>query len=58
MLLCRDAFVYEYLGEVVDTARFTKRMKQYADEGIRHFYFMMLQKDEVSFILFVALLVV
>lgn len=23
-------------------------MKDYFDEGIRHFYFMMLQKDEVS----------
>ena len=23
-------------------------MQQYADEGIRHFYFMMLQKEEVS----------
>ena len=27
---------------------FRKRMAQYADEGIRHFYFMMLQKEEVS----------
>ncbi|KAH7099401.1 histone methyltransferase [Auriculariales sp. MPI-PUGE-AT-0066] len=42
----KDTFVYEYLGEVVDTGKFSKRMKQYADEGIRHFYFMMLQKDE------------
>jgi len=24
-----------------------KRMRQYAEEGIKHFYFMMLQKDEV-----------
>lgn len=23
-------------------------MQQYADEGIRHFYFMMLQKEEVG----------
>lgn len=26
---------------------FAKRMREYAEEGIRHFYFMMLQKDEV-----------
>lgn len=26
-----------------------KRMREYAAEGIRHFYFMMLQKDEVSY---------
>ena len=25
-----------------------KRMREYAEEGIEHFYFMMLQKDEVS----------
>lgn len=24
-----------------------KRMREYAEEGIEHFYFMMLQKDEV-----------
>lgn len=29
-------------------AAFRKRMQLYADEGIRHFYFMMLQKEEVS----------
>jgi histone-lysine N-methyltransferase SETD2 len=27
---------------------FRKRMQAYAEEGIRHFYFMMLQKEEVS----------
>jgi hypothetical protein len=25
-----------------------KRMRAYAAEGLKHFYFMMLQKDEVS----------
>jgi len=46
-LLFRDSFIYEYVGEVVSTASFKKRMRDYADEGIQHFYFMMLQKDEV-----------
>ncbi|CCM05915.1 uncharacterized protein FIBRA_08153 [Fibroporia radiculosa] len=42
----RDAFIYEYLGDVVSQPSFLKRMRLYAEEGIRHFYFMMLQKDE------------
>lgn len=43
----RDAFIYEYIGDVVSQPSFAKRMRDYADEGLRHFYFMMLQKDEV-----------
>ena len=42
----RDGFIYEYVGDVVSTPSFQKRMRQYANEGIKHFYFMMLQKDE------------
>ena len=45
---CRDAFIYEYVGDVVSNPSFIKRMRDYAEEGIKHFYFMMLQKDEVS----------
>ncbi|KAI0742842.1 hypothetical protein C8Q80DRAFT_1107924 [Daedaleopsis nitida] len=44
--LHKDAFIYEYVGDVVSQPSFLKRMRQYAEEGIRHFYFMMLQKDE------------
>jgi len=44
--LRKDTFIYEYLGDVVSQPSFLKRMRQYAEEGIRHFYFMMLQKDE------------
>jgi len=40
--------IYEYIGEVVAEKTFRKRIQQYADEGIRHFYFMMLQKEEVG----------
>jgi hypothetical protein len=40
--------VYEYIGEVVAEKTFRKRLQQYADEGLRHFYFMMLQKEEVG----------
>ncbi|CAA7262089.1 unnamed protein product [Cyclocybe aegerita] len=44
--LPKDAFIYEYVGDVVNPISFKKRMREYAEEGIRHFYFMMLQKDE------------
>uniref|UniRef100_D8QG04 Histone-lysine N-methyltransferase, H3 lysine-36 specific n=1 Tax=Schizophyllum commune (strain H4-8 / FGSC 9210) TaxID=578458 RepID=D8QG04_SCHCM len=42
----RDTFIYEYVGDVVNSPSFKKRMRDYAKEGIQHFYFMMLQKDE------------
>ncbi|KAG9311141.1 hypothetical protein JVU11DRAFT_9056 [Chiua virens] len=41
-----DTFIYEYIGDVVSHPSFMKRMREYAEEGIKHFYFMMLQKDE------------
>lgn len=42
--------IYEYIGDVISQPSFIKRMREYAEEGIRHFYFMMLQKDEVRYI--------
>lgn len=48
----RDTLIYEYVGDVVSNPTFMKRMREYAEEGIEHFYFMMLQKDEVSFTAF------
>jgi hypothetical protein len=47
-LTSSGSLVYEYIGEVVAEKTFRKRLQQYADEGLRHFYFMMLQKEEVS----------
>ncbi|KAF9468312.1 hypothetical protein BDZ94DRAFT_1154403 [Collybia nuda] len=44
--LSKDTFIYEYVGDVVNPISFKKRMRDYAAEGIQHFYFMMLQKDE------------
>lgn len=41
-----DRFIYEYIGEVVEQKEFLKRMEEYRNEGIRHFYFMMLQREE------------
>lgn len=43
----RDAFIYEYVGDVLSSPSMKKRMREYGKEGIQHFYFMMLQKDEV-----------
>lgn len=41
-----NTFIYEYIGEVIDEGKFRKRMKQYEEQKIKHFYFMMLQKGE------------
>lgn len=46
--MIRGSLIYEYLGEVVAEKTFRRRMQDYATKGIRHFYFMMLQKDEVG----------
>jgi hypothetical protein len=39
-------FVFEYIGEVIDERTFRRRMMQYDEEGIKHFYFMSLTKGE------------
>ena len=39
-------FIFEYIGEVINEAQFRRRMLQYDDEGIKHFYFMSLSKGE------------
>ena len=36
-------FIYEYIGEVINEPVFRRRMIQYDNEGIKHFYFMSLQ---------------
>ncbi|KPV72063.1 uncharacterized protein RHOBADRAFT_30392 [Rhodotorula graminis WP1] len=40
-----DAFVYEYVGEVIGPKPFEAKMKAYANDGIKHFYFMALDRD-------------
>lgn len=39
-------FVFEYIGEVINEPTFRRRMVQYDEEGIKHFYFMSLTKSE------------
>jgi hypothetical protein len=40
-------FVYEYLGEVIDTTEFERRREVYHERGDKHFYFMTIDGDEV-----------
>lgn len=44
-LLAND-FIFEYIGEVVNEPTLRRRMRQYDEEGIKHFYFMSLSKSE------------
>ncbi|PGG95870.1 hypothetical protein AJ79_09829 [Helicocarpus griseus UAMH5409] len=39
-------FIFEYIGEVINEANFRRRMINYDEEGIKHFYFMSLSKGE------------
>ncbi|KAF2145929.1 uncharacterized protein K452DRAFT_242332 [Aplosporella prunicola CBS 121167] len=39
-------FIFEYIGEVINEGAFRRRMIQYDEEGIKHFYFMSLSKGE------------
>lgn len=39
-------FIFEYIGEVIGENAFRRRMQQYDEEGIKHFYFMSLTKGE------------
>ncbi|KAF2478571.1 hypothetical protein BDY17DRAFT_313879 [Neohortaea acidophila] len=41
-----NEFIFEYIGEVIGENAFRKRMQQYDEEGIKHFYFMSLTKGE------------
>ena len=41
-----NEFIFEYIGEVIGENAFRKRMQNYDEEGIKHFYFMSLTKGE------------
>jgi hypothetical protein len=44
--LAPNDFIFEYVGEVINEPTFRRRTIQYDDEGIKHFYFMSLTKNE------------
>jgi SET domain-containing protein len=41
-----NQFIFEYIGEVINEPNFRRRTRQYDEEGIKHFYFMSLNKGE------------
>ena len=41
-----NTFIFEYIGEVINEKHFRRRMQAYDQEGIKHFYFMSLNKGE------------
>ena len=46
-LVQAGTLMFEYVGEVLTTNAFKKRIRQYNEEGRSHFYFMGLTSDEV-----------
>ncbi|KAL9591135.1 MAG: hypothetical protein Q9203_000006 [Teloschistes exilis] len=44
--LQENDFIFEYIGEVIGELQFRRRMQQYDEEKIKHFYFMSLNKGE------------
>ena len=41
-----NEFIFEYVGEVINELHMRRRMRQYDEEGNKHFYFMSLNKGE------------
>ncbi|KAI9030141.1 hypothetical protein CLU79DRAFT_425502 [Phycomyces nitens] len=42
-----NAFIMEYIGEVIPNSEFIRRTKDYEQEGLEHYYFMTLKTDEI-----------
>ncbi|KAL0083372.1 hypothetical protein F4703DRAFT_1775264 [Phycomyces blakesleeanus] len=42
-----NAFIMEYIGEVIPNIEFIRRTKDYEEEGLEHYYFMTLKTDEI-----------
>ncbi|CDH49359.1 histone-lysine n-methyltransferase [Lichtheimia corymbifera JMRC:FSU:9682] len=42
-----NAFIMEYIGEVIPYKEFIRRTKIYEKEGVEHYYFMTLKNDEI-----------
>ncbi|KAI8099759.1 uncharacterized protein BX664DRAFT_377482 [Halteromyces radiatus] len=45
--LPRNAFIMEYIGEVITNTEFIRRTRAYEMEGLKHYYFMTLKTDEI-----------
>lgn len=44
---CSGAFLFEYVGEVLDPKEFRRRAKDYAKDKNQHYYFMALKNDSI-----------
>ncbi|KAI9251186.1 hypothetical protein BY458DRAFT_524060 [Sporodiniella umbellata] len=42
-----NAFIMEYIGEVIPNQEFIRRTKEYETSGLEHYYFMTLKTDEI-----------
>ncbi|KAI8972717.1 hypothetical protein BDB01DRAFT_455123 [Pilobolus umbonatus] len=42
-----NAFIMEYIGEVIPNHEFIRRTKEYESAGLKHYYFMTLKTDEI-----------
>ncbi|CAO3639002.1 unnamed protein product [Mucor hiemalis] len=42
-----NAFIMEYIGEVIPNHEFIRRTKEYESAGLEHYYFMTLKTDEI-----------
>jgi histone-lysine N-methyltransferase SETD2 len=42
-----NTFIIEYMGDIVDAEEYKLRKERYDKEGIKHFYFMMIQDNEI-----------
>ncbi|KAH3662381.1 hypothetical protein OGAPHI_005633 [Ogataea philodendri] len=42
-----QTFIVEYKGEIVDNELYKENKEKYSNEGIKHFYFMMIQDNEI-----------
>ncbi|KAF7732147.1 histone methyltransferase set2 [Apophysomyces ossiformis] len=45
--LPKNAFIMEYIGEVIPNNEFIRRTRKYENEGLKHYYFMTLKTDEI-----------
>ncbi|KAJ3136996.1 histone methyltransferase set2 [Physocladia obscura] len=43
----KGQFVTEYVGEVIPQSMFLKRVREYSEQGVKHFYFMSIKTDQV-----------
>jgi len=42
-----NTFLIEYIGDIIDQEEYKTRKEQYDKEGLKHFYFMMIQDNEI-----------